>query len=171
MGTSVSLHPIIKPSPSLAIVRQTATRSPTQHAAESRAFRNEPTVSPTCCRHRTVKYRGYVHRHTGNELITAEDSKGLILTSFIKRRFLVIKMAIIPVRMLCALQIKICFRLALLHHKKAFNKWCTASANPGVKKQTDVTDSTAPCASEEINLGLISHMSSRPHLPQRLLIC
>lgn len=48
MGTCVSLQPTIKPFPSWAIVTPMAKRSPTQHAAESKAFRIDAVRRPIC---------------------------------------------------------------------------------------------------------------------------
>lgn len=83
------------------------------------------------------------------------------LTSFTRRRFLDIKMATIPVAMLCAFQItKICFRLVPLGHKKGFNKWRTASANPASKGRT-----TPRTQQHLVFEELITHVSSRPRFP------
>lgn len=52
MGTPVSLHPSIKPCPLLTTVILMAKRSPVQHAAETRVFRNDVIRSPICWRQR-----------------------------------------------------------------------------------------------------------------------
>lgn len=63
MGTSVSLHPTIKPCPLWAMVTPMAKSSPMEHAAEIRAFRSDTTTSPICWRHRNnivnKKHRGF----------------------------------------------------------------------------------------------------------------